>query len=217
MLSTAVVLICDIDGSRRVCRALLDCGSQANFVSKKFVEALCLETRPLNVSISGVNGTVTLSNHVVRIKLQLRLNSYTVAIECIDQVTDKIPAVSSGQDKFNFPRNIRLADFTYRHIDLLIGVVLESDMRWSSQVFRQAPNSSENTTELDFDGSFGQHHIDRFKSSLVSRVRIQCEITRTYQSCLANGRHLCAIGQLDNREKYVRDSLFRQRVSKFSG
>jgi len=129
MLSTAVVLICDIDGSRRVCRALLDCGSQANFVSKKFVEALCLETRPLNVSISGVNGTVILSNHVVRIKLQLRLNSYTVAIECIDQVTDKIPAVSSGQDKFNFPRNIRLADFTYHHIDLLIGVVLESDMR----------------------------------------------------------------------------------------
>jgi len=71
MLSTvsAVVLVCD--GSRRACRALLDCRSQANFVSKKFVEALGLETRPLNVSISGVNGTVT--SFTVRIKLQLRL------------------------------------------------------------------------------------------------------------------------------------------------
>jgi len=40
MLLTVVVLICDSDGSRRACRALLDCGSQANFVTKKFVEAL---------------------------------------------------------------------------------------------------------------------------------------------------------------------------------
>ncbi|XP_011069285.1 PREDICTED: uncharacterized protein LOC105155080 [Acromyrmex echinatior] len=60
MLSTAVVLVYDSDGSRRACRALLDCGSQANFVSKKFVEALGLETRPLNVSISGM---VTSTSH----------------------------------------------------------------------------------------------------------------------------------------------------------
>jgi len=60
MLLTVVVLICDSDGSRRACRALLDCGSQANFVTKKFVEALGLETCPSNVSICGVNGTVTL-------------------------------------------------------------------------------------------------------------------------------------------------------------
>jgi len=54
MLSTAVVLVCNSDGSHRACRALLDCGSQANFVSKKFVE-VGLETRLLNVLISGVN------------------------------------------------------------------------------------------------------------------------------------------------------------------
>jgi len=40
MLSTAVVLLCDSDGSRRACRALLDYESQVNFVTKKFVEAL---------------------------------------------------------------------------------------------------------------------------------------------------------------------------------
>jgi len=43
-------------------------------------------------------------------------------------------------------------------------------MHWSSQVFRQAPNSSKNATGLDFGRSFGQHYIDRLKGSLVSRV-----------------------------------------------
>jgi len=55
MLSTVVMLICGSDGSRRACQALLDCGSQANFVTKKFVEALGLETRSLSLSICGVN------------------------------------------------------------------------------------------------------------------------------------------------------------------
>jgi len=118
MLSTAVVLVCDSDGSRSACRALSDCGSQANFVAKKFVEALGLETRPLNISISNV--TVTSSNHVVRIKLQSRFNSYTAAIECIitNQITDKIP-VSSARNKFNFPR-IRLVDPRFHICRILI-------------------------------------------------------------------------------------------------
>jgi len=99
MLSTAVVLVCDSDGSHRAYRVLLDCRSQANFISKKFVEALGLETRSLNVSISGVNGTAITSNHVAKIKLQSLLNSYTAVMECIvtNQITDKFPAVSSGQ------------------------------------------------------------------------------------------------------------------------
>jgi len=89
MLSTAVVLICGSDGSRR---ALLDCGSQANFVTKKFVEAFGLETRPSSLLICGVNGTVTSTNHVVGIKLQSRLNSFTAVIECIvtDRLTDRL-------------------------------------------------------------------------------------------------------------------------------
>jgi len=96
------------------------------------VEALGLETRPSSLSICGVNGTVTSTNHVVGIKLQSRLNSYTAAIECIvtDRITGKIPTFSLRRDKFNFPRNIRLADPRFHissDIDLLIGV----DLFWN--------------------------------------------------------------------------------------
>ena len=171
MLSTTVILVCDDDGSRRACQALLDCGSQANFVSKKFVEILGLKTHTLNVSISGVNGTV-ISNHMIRIKLQSRLNSYTAIIECI--VTDKIPAVSSGRDEFNFLRNIRLTDPRFHissDIDFLIGVELFWNLICVGQVKsldKEHPMLQK--TRLDFGGSFEQHHIDHFKDSLVSRV-----------------------------------------------
>jgi len=76
MLLIAVVLICGSDCSRKACRTLLDCESQANFVTKKFVEALGLETPPSSLSICGVNGTIIL-NHVVGIKLQSRFNSHS--------------------------------------------------------------------------------------------------------------------------------------------
>ncbi|KYM82413.1 hypothetical protein ALC53_07201 [Atta colombica] len=109
------------------------------------MEAFDLETRPLNVSISD-NGTITSSNHV-RIKLQSRLNSYTAAIECIviDQVTDKIPAVSSGRNKFNFPRNIRLIDtrfHTSSDIDLLIG----AELFWNLICVGQVKSSDKHPT-----------------------------------------------------------------------
>lgn len=92
ILSTAVVHIYDNKNSRRSCRVLLDCGSQANFISKSFVTRLGLKPRSLNISISGVNGTVTTSSQVVQVRLQSRTTPYTANIECIitDQVTDKL-------------------------------------------------------------------------------------------------------------------------------
>jgi len=120
MLSIAVVLICGSDGSRRACQALLDCGSQANFVTKKFVEVLGLETRPSSVHPLDLrhqrHGNLDQSRGI---KLQSRLNSYTAAVKFIvtDRITGKIPTFSLGREKiylsenkFKLLRNIRLAD-----------------------------------------------------------------------------------------------------------
>jgi len=185
MLSTAVVLICD--GSRKTCRALLGCGSQANFVSKKFVEVLSLETRPLNVSISGVNGMVTSYNHVVRIKLQSRLNSYIAAIECnvTDQITNKIPAVSSERDKFKFPRNIRLADPQFHissDIDLLIGAELFWNLICVGQVKSSDKHPILQKTGLDFGGRLGSTISTASKvHASVTNAELYEHVSRAWQ------------------------------------
>jgi len=89
---------------------------------------------------------------------QSQLNSYTAAIECIvtDRITGKIPTFSLGRDKFNFSRNIRLADPRFHissDIDLLIGV----DLFWNLICVGQVKSSDKypkNATRLDFGGSF---------------------------------------------------------------
>ena len=145
MLSTAVVFICSSDGSRRACRALLRIASE--FRNQEICGSSRFRNAFIKFSICGVNGTVTSTNHMVGIKLQSRLNSYTMAIECIvtDRITGKIPTFSLGRDKFNLPRNIRLADprfHTSSDIDLLIGV----DLFWNLICVGQVKSSDKHST-----------------------------------------------------------------------
>jgi len=68
MLSTAVVIVCDDDGSRRASFVGLRIASEFH------IQEICGSSQFKNASIkcfdlSGVNGMV-ISNHVVRIKLR---------------------------------------------------------------------------------------------------------------------------------------------------
>ncbi|XP_025997184.1 uncharacterized protein LOC113005617 [Solenopsis invicta] len=77
ILSTAVVHAFDVNGSLHSCRVLLDCGSEINLMLKRFLDTLGIISRPSNITISGVNGTITTANQKVTLKLQSRMNSYT--------------------------------------------------------------------------------------------------------------------------------------------
>lgn len=137
MLSTAVVHVYDSKNLTVPCRVLLDNGSQANFVSKKFLDKLGLKPRSTNISISGINGASSRSTQTIRLKMQSRINTYSFDVECIvtDQVTDKLPSFTLKQNNFNLPRNLQLADpHQSADIDALIGVDLFWDLICVGQV-----------------------------------------------------------------------------------
>ncbi|XP_018302673.1 uncharacterized protein [Mycetomoellerius zeteki] len=126
MLSTAVVSAYDCKGARKSCRVLLDCGSQANFISQRFLETLGLKTRASDISISGINKTATRSFRTAELRLQSRINSFNMSLDCIvtDHVTDKLPAFTLKRSTFEIPQNIELADPQFNiasEIDVLIG------------------------------------------------------------------------------------------------
>ncbi|XP_029672101.1 uncharacterized protein LOC115240849 [Formica exsecta] len=139
MLLTAVVYVYDSKNLPMPCRVLLDCGSQANFISKSFLSNLGLKPRSLNISISGINGATTKSTQTVRLRMRSRTNWYTFDIECIvtDQVTDKLPSFNLKRTDFNLPRNLQLADPRFHQsadVDALIGADLFWDLICVGQV-----------------------------------------------------------------------------------
>ncbi|KYN09299.1 hypothetical protein ALC57_18595 [Trachymyrmex cornetzi] len=133
LLSTALIYVPDSEGTLMPCRALLDCGSQANFISSKFLSMLKINPRRVNMSISGVGGTATTSTRAARIRVQSRLSSYNADIECIvtDSVTDKLPACSFSRGSFEFPRNIKLADPRF-HESSDIDIVIGTEIFWDT-------------------------------------------------------------------------------------
>ncbi|XP_036146042.1 uncharacterized protein LOC118646697 [Monomorium pharaonis] len=126
LLSTAVLLADGRGKSQRPCRALLDSGSQVNFVTKDLVASLGLTPRLANTAISGINGTTTQASQTVQITLHSRLNSFSMDIDCIvtDQITDYLPTFTLERSAFDIPRNLPLADPKFNvssKIDVLIG------------------------------------------------------------------------------------------------
>ncbi|XP_011860172.1 PREDICTED: uncharacterized protein LOC105557524 [Vollenhovia emeryi] len=135
------------------CRVLLDCGSQANFVSRKFLHALKLKLRSLNISISGINCATSRATQTVRLRMQSRLNAFSFDVECIvtDQVTDKLPSFTIKRSDFNLPRNLRLADPQFNisaDVDALIGADLFWDLICVGQVKASQYRSTLQKTRL---------------------------------------------------------------------
>ncbi|KYM82966.1 hypothetical protein ALC53_06561, partial [Atta colombica] len=91
-------------------------------------------------------------------------------IECIviDRITGKIPTFSLGRNKFNLPRNIRLADPRFHissDIDFLIGV----DLLWNLICVGQLKSSDKHLTLQKMRlGWILDSTIDRHKSDLIS-------------------------------------------------
>lgn len=130
-LSTAVLYVFDNKGTRRRCRALLDSGSQANFITRELFEALNLRPQAANVFITGINNASSVATQRVQVTLQSRVNSFTTRVDCVvtNQITGKIPAVSLRHYAIQVPENLQLADPQFRlsaGIDMLIG----ADLFW---------------------------------------------------------------------------------------
>ncbi|XP_029168338.1 uncharacterized protein LOC114938529 [Nylanderia fulva] len=132
LLSTAIVYIYDANSARKTCRALLDSGSQVNFVTTKYVKLLGLKPQSVNFSVSGIYDDTSISNENVDIKLQSRFNSFAAEIECIVAeriIKDKLPLNTIKRETFKLPFGVELADPRFNvssDVDLLIG----ADLFW---------------------------------------------------------------------------------------
>lgn len=126
LLSTSLVNIQDSEGNYQTARALLDSASQSNFVSSKLCDELGLHKEKINMNIHGIGNSNFNIRYKTTIKLQSRINNFSVTIVCLvaPTITSQLPSCSFDRNLINVPANLKLADPSFNKsndIDLLLG------------------------------------------------------------------------------------------------
>lgn len=126
ILSTAQVLIEDVNGERFISKALLDPGSQTNVITSALASKLRLVPIKTSQIVSGINETKANYTEMVRTKLRSLHTKFETEIEFIvmTTITDKLPQIQFDKNWIRIPKNVVLADSAFNepsNIDLLLG------------------------------------------------------------------------------------------------
>lgn len=126
LLSTVSVLVFDKNGKSHEIRALLDNGSQSNFITRDLSKQLSLPISKSNISVRGIGEATSNANYVTWVKLESCRNNYSASLKCfiLDNITNRLPEFNLNIDKLEIPSKLTLADPTFYKsgkIDMLIG------------------------------------------------------------------------------------------------
>ncbi|CAG7706308.1 unnamed protein product, partial [Allacma fusca] len=170
LLSTAVIRVMDHVGHFHDCRALLDNGSQASFVSASCAKMLNLPLSEVTTGVSGLAATeVASTSHAVTLTLKSRLSDdfeATVEALILPKVTRELPINKINARGWNHIHGLKLADPEYyrpRAVDILLGA--------------NVLNKIKKGTKIDGDGDSPSAEETVFGWSLSGPVSIAPIIT----------------------------------------
>lgn len=133
LLSTASVVI--RNGTRRdkICRPVLDSGSQTNYITESLCRRLKLSLTRANLTVSGINGIKSEIQFKCLVTIKSRITDFSHTLECfvLPSITGKLPNNDIDISDWNIPDHIPLADpefYLSKCVDLLIGVCLFWDL-----------------------------------------------------------------------------------------
>ncbi|XP_062557494.1 uncharacterized protein LOC134222349 [Armigeres subalbatus] len=127
LLATAVLIIEDDVGRRYPARALLDSGSECNFISANLCEAMNVSIQKANIAIQGIGQSGVKATHKTKAVIKSRVSSYARSMEflVLPKVTASLPTSTVQASGLDIPEDIQLADpefFRSRRIDLVLGI-----------------------------------------------------------------------------------------------
>lgn len=126
LLSTALVYAQGKNGVRHICRALLDNGSQTNFLTNKMVQVLNLKKSNNCINIKGINQMPSHTTGSVTCSITSRCTNFnqTLQFHTVPTITHDMPTTSIDTSTWELPRWVQLADPDLGKrgpIDMLLG------------------------------------------------------------------------------------------------
>ncbi|XP_053686628.1 uncharacterized protein LOC128736171 [Sabethes cyaneus] len=127
LLATAVVIIEDDEGTSHTARALLDSGSECNFVSERLCKQMSITKERVDVSVVGIGVTSAKVKHMIRANIKSRNTSFSqvMSLLVLPKVTANLPTTSVQTTGWDIPQGIKLADpsfFLSNCVDLVLGI-----------------------------------------------------------------------------------------------
>ncbi|XP_070162778.1 uncharacterized protein [Polyergus mexicanus] len=151
LLSTAVILVRDDYGALRECRALLDSGSQSNFITKRCSKLLGIKPETINTTVLGISSS---------------------AINAAQQITTTIKSrTSTFQGKL--PSMIIRKITELANSNLKLSNQLEKFSKMEEITHESQCSKEENKCEAHFVSTFNRNHEGRFIVELPIKGDIQ--------------------------------------------
>ncbi|XP_015377244.1 PREDICTED: uncharacterized protein LOC107171508 [Diuraphis noxia] len=127
-LSTAIILTVDRLGKQKQCRAVLDSGSQVNFISGNLANRLQLRSQRAALPVSGIGESRVKALSYVEVSIQSRLRDYRAKLVCyvLPTIVSNLPSCPTPAQSWQIPDDLvlKLADPSFNNpgaVDLLIG------------------------------------------------------------------------------------------------
>lgn len=125
VLATAVVWLKNRNGERVPCRAFLDGGSTASFITTQLAAQLRLPRTTVNITVDGINGTETTNRHQISTQLTTRHSAFNMELDFLltRKIIGELPQQPFQLTDFQFADD-ELADPAFDtpgKIDLLLG------------------------------------------------------------------------------------------------
>nr|CAH7735528.1 unnamed protein product [Callosobruchus chinensis] len=130
LLSTVRLLIKDLTGKWHQCRALLDNGSQSNFITANLTERLQLSRVGASIPIVGVGASHTQIVSKTFSDIKSFNDNYVnnkVEFLILDKITERLPSIGFDTSELKLPPGIQLSDTSFNvpsEIDILLGAGL---------------------------------------------------------------------------------------------
>ncbi|XP_065087241.1 uncharacterized protein LOC135708974 [Ochlerotatus camptorhynchus] len=127
LLATAAVIVQDDDGNRIPARALLDSGSESNFISERLSQRLKITRRIVDISVLGIGQAATKVKQQVSAMVRSRLSEYSRQMNflVLPKVTVNLPTTTINTSGWTLPEGIELADPSFcisSGVDIVLGI-----------------------------------------------------------------------------------------------
>lgn len=129
LLSTVLVNVIDKYGNLQSCRALLDSGSDTNFLTTQCAKKLKLDLKEACVMLTGINEKTTIIRHSAEATISSHYGPYerNLKFSVLPNITGELPGQTIDVRRFNIPNGHLLADPQF-HQSSKVEILLNADV-----------------------------------------------------------------------------------------